>query len=206
MRIIEVWAFRMACAFEFKITRFASYTLVGVWSRTRLAFGIARATPVIVGLVRIDRTVCVTLIVVEYQVMFATSTMVGTTFTTSTVWTASDASALFRIFKVSVRALLQANGQIGNPQVSWSACQTAVLSGSSTGLARLVTWPAYAAFVRETAGWTTADTSVVELKVSTADALRGSFAVTAKGVALGVAVVQNHLSVNRPFGGGGLRV
>jgi len=62
-------------------------------------------------------------------------------------------------FKVSVRALLQANGQIGNPQVSGSARQTAVLSGSSTGLARLVTWPAHAALVRETARRTTTDTS-----------------------------------------------
>jgi len=62
-------------------------------------------------------------------------------------------------FKVSVRALLQANGQIGNPQVSGGACQTAILSSSSTGLARLVAWPAHAALVRETAGWTTTDTS-----------------------------------------------
>jgi len=47
---------------------------------------------------------------------------------------------------------------------------------------------------------------LVELKVSTADALRGTFAITAKSVTLGVAVVQNRLSINRPFGGGGLRV
>jgi len=47
---------------------------------------------------------------------------------------------------------------------------------------------------------------LVELKVSAADALRGTFAVTSKSVALGVAIVQNRLSVDRPFGGGGLRV
>lgn len=125
----------------------------------KLSWGVGNSVvlPVIVGLVCVDWTVCVTLIIVEHQVMFATSTMVGTTFTTSTVWTASDASAFFRIykftqkpgglanrqhrsntycwsvkrrrvakkiitFKVSVRALLQANGQIGNPQVSGSAC------------------------------------------------------------------------------------
>jgi len=96
----------MTRAFEFEITRLARYTLISIRSGARLAFGIARTATVIVGLVCVDRTVCVTLIIVEDQVMFTTSAMVWTTFAAPTVWTASDASAFFRIFKVSVRALL----------------------------------------------------------------------------------------------------
>ncbi|KAE9539801.1 hypothetical protein AGLY_005053 [Aphis glycines] len=45
VRVIEVRAFRMARAFEFEITRLASYTLVLIRSGTRLALSIARATP-----------------------------------------------------------------------------------------------------------------------------------------------------------------
>lgn len=42
---------------------------------------------------------------------------------------------------------------------------------------------------------------LVKFKVATTDALRGTFAIAAESVALGVAVVQNGLSVDRPFGG-----
>jgi len=49
VRVIEVRAFRMARAFEFKVTRLASYTLVGIWSGARFAFGIARATSRIIS-------------------------------------------------------------------------------------------------------------------------------------------------------------
>lgn len=45
VRVIKVRAFRMARAFEFEITRLASYTLVLIRSGTRLALSIARATP-----------------------------------------------------------------------------------------------------------------------------------------------------------------
>lgn len=43
--IIECWTFRMARAFEFEVTRFAGYTLVGVRSGARFAFSVARTTP-----------------------------------------------------------------------------------------------------------------------------------------------------------------
>lgn len=42
---------------------------------------------------------------------------------------------------------------------------------------------------------------LVELKVATANALSRTLAVTPDGIALGVAIVQNCLSVNGPYGG-----
>lgn len=42
---------------------------------------------------------------------------------------------------------------------------------------------------------------LVKLKVATANALSGTFAVTPDGIALGIAVVQNCLSINGSYGG-----
>lgn len=123
-------------------------------------------------------------------------------------------------FKISVRAELQADGEIDDVQVGRSTCEAAVGSGTGARFAGVVTGPADSNLVGKGTRWAATYTSTVNRKplapelhkcacwyhllvqavVTAGNALCGSTAIAAGGVALGIAGVQDLLVAIPRFG------
>lgn len=59
---------------------------------------------------------------------------------------------------------MQANGEINDVEMSWSTCETRVLSGSAASFTRFVTSPANASLVGEASWRASTDAGAVERK------------------------------------------
>lgn len=94
------------------------------------------------------------------------------------------------IFIVSIRADLQAHGQIGNVQMGRGAGQTTILAGSGARFAGLVARPANATLVGEASRRTPAYTGIIQTVVFAGHTLSGPLSVASLRVALGITIVQ----------------
>lgn len=129
--------------------------------------------------------------------MITAGTVVRAVLTGCTVGFAWNTRSIIIIFIVTIRADLQAYGQIDDVQMSGSASQTAILSSTGTRFAGLVTRPANTALIREAPWGTSAHTSIVQSVVLAGNALGRSLTVASLRVALGITIMQHHQLVVR---------
>lgn len=109
--------------------------------------------------------------------MITAGTVVRAVLTGCTVGFAWHTCSIIIIFIVTIRADLQANGQIDDVQMGRSASQTTVLSGAGTCLARLMARPANTTLIREASWGTPAYTSIVQSVVLAGNALGWSLTI-----------------------------
>lgn len=122
--------------------------------------------------------------------MITAGTIVRSILAGCTVGFAWHTRTVVVILIVSVRADLQAYGQIGNIEMSRGAGQTTILSGSGARFAGLVARPANTALVGEASRGAPTHTGIIQAVVFAGHALGGSLAVAPLRVTLGIAVVQ----------------